>query len=275
MPIGSEERRRSTEVEPELRTRLIEVGIDPDRITDSSRAWTLLHDRFGARATILDRYAIEEQRLGVAPGDLPDAVRRRVADEVLASQFPGIELVGESSGDPIRVVPYDPRWPQTYAERRSRLAAALGPAATTIDHIGSTSVPGLAAKPIIDILIGVDEPGDESRYVPAIESTGIQLRSREDEHRYFRPAPGRPRTVHVHVCRAFGRWAADHILFRDYLRSSTEARERYADLKLVLAEQYRNDRLAYTDAKADFILDRLETARRWAAATGWRLPTGS
>jgi GrpB-like predicted nucleotidyltransferase (UPF0157 family) len=259
-------------VEPELRKRLIEVGVNPDRIDDPSRVWALLHERFGAKTTVLDRYEIEARRLGVDPGELPESVRHRLADEVLAAQSPGIELIGASSRDPIQVVAYDPGWAETYAAWETQLAAALGQEATSIDHIGSTSVARLVAKPIIDILIGVGEPEDESRYVPAIEGTGVLLRSREDDHRYFRPAPGQPRTVHIHVCRAFGRWATDHILFRDYLRSSAEARNRYAVLKLELANRYRNDRPAYTDAKSGFILDTLETARRWAAATGWQLP---
>lgn len=226
-------------MDPELRNRLLEVGVDPDHIGDSSHAWALLHEHFGPRATILDRYAIEEQRLGLRPGELPDADRRRLATEVLASQFPGIELIGESSADPIQVVPHDPRWRDTYSEWKSRLAVALGPAAITIDHIGSTSVPGLPAKPVVDILIGVADPEDESTYAPAIESTGVLLRSRETEHRFFRPATGQPRTVHIHVCRAYGRWATKHALFRDYLRSSPATRDRYANLKSLLAARYR------------------------------------
>ena len=71
-----------------------------------------------------------------------------------------------------------------------------------IEHVGSTSVPGLPAKPIVDVQISVDDEDDESRYVPQLEEAGIQLRSRDSLHRYFRPFPDRPRDVHVHVCAA-------------------------------------------------------------------------
>lgn len=186
---------------------------------------------------------------------------------------PGIELIGESSDTPIDVVPYDPTWPRRFEEWRTRLAAALGPAAVTIDHVGSTSVPGLAAKPIVDIQVGVSDLEDETAYVPAVERTGVPLRSRDSRHRYFRPPRGAPRVVQIHVCRAYGRWAEDHLLFRDYLRYSTATRDQYARLKAVLAEKYRDDRLAYTDAKTAFILDALAEARGWADATGWQLPS--
>ena len=256
----------------ELRNRLTEAGVDTDHIGDSSYAWRLLHERFGGKATILDRYAIEADQLGINPRDLPGAVRETLAAEVMAARSPGIELLGERRGDPIQVVPYDPSWPATYAGWESRLAAALDPAPVTIDHIGSTSVPGLAAKPIVDILVGVADPANESSYVPAIESTGLILRSREQEHRFFYPPPGQPRTVHIHVCAASGPWATKHLLFRDYLRSSAAVRDQYADLKATLAEKYRNDRMAYTDVKARFILDTLHAARRWADATGRSRP---
>jgi GrpB-like predicted nucleotidyltransferase (UPF0157 family) len=262
-------------MDPELRQRLAEVGVDPDSIADPSRAWTRLRTRFGARVTILERYEIEAATLGLDVDDLSPATKTRLGREVLDAQFPGIELLGQSSGGPVEIVPYEASWPHRFQEWRTRLAAVLGTAALTIDHVGSTAVPGLAAKPIVDIQVGVADLEDEASYVTAIESTGVPLRSRDAVHRYFRPRPGQPRLVQVHVCRAYGPWARDHVLFRDYLRQMPTARDNYASLKIRLAKEYRDDRLAYTDAAANFILDTLVAARTWAAATGWTMPTST
>ena len=97
------------------------------------------------------------------------------------------------------------------------------------------------------------------------------MRSRDSEHRYFRPAAADPRVVQVHVCEAFGQWAVDHVLFRDYLRTFSHTRDEYAALKLELAATYHNDRIAYTDAKSAFILRTLAAAHAWADTTDWAL----
>ena len=133
--------------------------------------------------------------------------------------------------DPIEITPYDEDWPLRYEMWRSRLSNALGPTAERIDHVGSTAVPGLAAKPVIDIQVSVQRIGDEDAYVANIEALGIQLRSRDDEHRFFRPFSGLPRDVQVHVCSIGSRWEWEHLLFRDYLRGSESAREAYTDTK--------------------------------------------
>ena len=125
---------------------------------------------------------------------------------------------------------------------------------------------------MVDILVGVPDLEEEAVYVPAIESLGVPLRSRDSRHRYFRPGADEPRIVHVHAAQAAGGWVVQHLLFRDYLRAFADVRDRYATLKEDLADRYRNDRLAYTDAKAGFILDTLDAAQQWAAATGWELP---
>ena len=255
----------------QLRTRLESVGIDPDHIADPGDAWRLLFRRYGSRVTILDRYAIEAAVRGIALEELPPNLKAELAQEVLESQFPGIELIGESSAAPIEVVPYDPHWPEIFAEWSDRLYDAVA-AATLVAHVGSTAVPGLAAKPIVDIQISVPAIDDEASYVPAIESAGVPLRSRDPQHRYFRPPADEPRVVHIHVCSAGGKWEQDHLLFRDYLRSHPATCEAYGTLKTRLAAEHRNDRLAYTDAKAGFISDIMEEARMWATATGWRVP---
>jgi GrpB-like predicted nucleotidyltransferase (UPF0157 family) len=261
--------------DPLLAGRLRGIGLDPQRIDDPADAWRRLHERFGARVTLPDRYALEAAAMGVAPKDLSADIRERLAAEVLTVQFPGFEVVPGSTRsvrDPIEVVPYDPAWIDRFAAYRRRLADELGSVAVRIEHVGSTAVPGLAAKPIVDIQVSVDDLEDEGSYVPGIGHAAAELRSRDTRHRYFRPAGDRPRDVQVHVCEAGSDWERNHLLYRDYLRANAAVRDAYASLKLELAATYRDDRLAYADAKSAFILDALDDARAWAARIGWRLP---
>jgi GrpB-like predicted nucleotidyltransferase (UPF0157 family) len=262
-------------MDQDLARRLRELGIDPGSIGDPSSAWRALRDRFGARISLVDRYALEAVHRGITPQDLSADDRDRLTAEVMPIQFPGFEVVpgsARSVRDPIEVVPYDQAWPVRFASYRERLAGALAEVAVGIEHVGSTAVPDLAAKPIIDIQVSVPDVEDEAAYAYGVERAAAELRSRERGHRYFRPAADRPRDVQVHVCQAGSRWEYDHLLFRDYLRSHDAVRDAYAELKLGLAASYRDDRLAYADAKSAFILDALDEAREWAARTGWQLP---
>jgi GrpB-like predicted nucleotidyltransferase (UPF0157 family) len=155
-------------------------------------------------------------------------------------------------------VDYDPEWPIRFHDWHRRLEEVLGGVARRIEHVGSTAVPGLAAKPIIDIQVSVADPAREDRYVPGIEGLGVALRSRDAEHRYFRPLPDRPRDVHIHVCAVGSDWERDPLLFRDHLRSDARTRDAYAELKRALAHRHPHDRLAYTEGKTEFIENVLE-----------------
>ena len=262
-------------LDPALARRLAEVGVDPENFGEPGEAWRRLHARYGRRVTLIDRYALEAARRGVAPEQLDAEERARLTREVLAVQYPGIEFTASSGrpvADPIDVVAYQESWAASFAGWRERLLAALGEAAVRIEHVGSTAVPGLPAKPIVDVQVSVRDVEDEGSYVPAIEEVGVSLRFREPEHRYFRPSGDRPRTVQIHVCTAGGEWEREHLLFRDYLRADQEARAAYARLKRQLAERYRDDRLAYNEGKTGFVLDTLIDARAWAERTGWELP---
>ena len=252
-----------------LERRLGEAGVDPARIDNPSEAWKRLFDEFGLDATLIDRYAIEAAYRDMMPSELSEADRQRMGEEVWAARYPGLELIGSPGGEPVQVVAYDDRWPGVFASWRERLSGALGNAALAIEHIGSTAVPDLAAKPIVDIQVAVGDVEAEATYVSAIESTGVPLRSREPDHRYFRPAPGTPRVVQIHVCAAGGEWERIHLLFRDYLRAHAQVRGVYAALKLELADRYHGDRLAYNEAKTGFILDAIRAADGWANQTGW------
>jgi GrpB-like predicted nucleotidyltransferase (UPF0157 family) len=258
-----------------LADRLEEIGLDPADFGDPQKAWQLLHDRFGRRATLIDRYALEAARRGVRPEDLDRDHRARLTREVLSVQYPGMEFTAASGpllADPIAVVLYSDEWADTFAVWKRRLSKALGEEAVRIEHVGSTAVPGLDAKPIIDIQVSVVDVEDEDAYVSDIEALGVSLRFREPGHRYFRPAGDRARTVHIHVCDAEGEWEREHLLFRDYLRANRKARDAYARLKQELADRYRDDRIAYNEGKTGFILDLMGDAHAWAKRSGWALP---
>ena len=258
-----------------LADRLEEVGLDPADFGDPQQTWQRLHDRFGRRATLIDRYALEAARRGVWPEDLDRDQRARLTREVMSVQYPGMEFTAASGpllADPIEVVPYSDEWAHTFAVWRSRLSEALGKAAVRIEHVGSTAVAGLDAKPIIDIQVSAVDVEDEGAYVSAIEALGASLRFREPGHRYFRSTGDRGRTVHIHVCNAGSDWEREHLLFRDYLRANRKARDAYARLKQDLSDRYRDDRIAYNEGKTGFILDMLSDAQAWAKRGGWAFP---
>jgi len=189
-----------------------------------------------------------------------------IEDEV---EFRGGVLLGRTRDDPVEVVDYDARWPAKFKRMRTRLANALGAAALRIEHVGSTAVPGLAAKPIIDIQISVADVEVEDAYRPAIESLGFVLRYREAGHRYFRPPADRSRDFQIHVCTVGSRWERDHLLFRDFLRTHADEAANYESIKYDVAGHHRSDRIGYMDAKQPYIAAALTRAEAWAGDVGW------
>lgn len=170
----------------------------------------------------------------------------------------------------VAVVPYDSEWPARFRELAGPIREVLGSVALRIDHVGSTSIPGLAAKPIIDIQISVQDFHLFESYGGPLQSLGYVFRSENPEltKRYFREKPGSER-IHVHVRRA-GSWAEQFaLLFRDFLRAYDEEARKYEELKRELAERFRTDRHAYTDAKQPFIWDLMGRADRWSQEVGW------
>lgn len=162
-------------------------------------------------------------------------------------------LIGGVEKRALKVVEYDPDWPEKFATRARVIAEALGGTALRIEHVGSTSVPGLAAKPIIDILVVVPDAATESAYLPQLTAAGYVLRVREPdwhEHRMFRTPE---RDVHVHVYSAGCKEIERNLTFRDRLRRHTEDRRRYEQTKRALAAQEWSDMNAYAEAKTEVI----------------------
>jgi GrpB-like predicted nucleotidyltransferase (UPF0157 family) len=173
--------------------------------------------------------------------------------------------------DPIIIVPYTPEWAEWFAQVGAQLREKLGAVALRIDHIGSTSVPGLAAKPVLDLQISVADFEPLDAYRLPLEALGYVFRAENPERtkRYFREGAGQRRT-HIHVRRAGSHAEQLALLFRDYLRAHPEEARRYAELKYRLAEELRENREAYTDAKSPFIWEVFQRADTWSQQTGWR-----
>ncbi len=178
--------------------------------------------------------------------------------------------------DEIALVPYDPHWPELFTLEAARIREVLGSdSIVAVEHFGSTAVPGLSAKPIIDLIVAVRSLAEARKYaVPALEVLGYVYWSDD-------PAPDRlffvkglppngPRAHHVHIVEPsvshnprLGAFSfADRLLFRDYLRAHPDEARRYEDLKRDLAARFPDDREAYTDGKTEYVYGVMQKARR-------------
>jgi GrpB-like predicted nucleotidyltransferase (UPF0157 family) len=172
--------------------------------------------------------------------------------------------------EPIELHQYDPEWTGEFSRIGTAIRHALGSTALRIDHIGSTAVSGLAAKPIIDVQVSVVALEPVSAYRTALTSLGYHWREENPDltKRYFRETSGQRRT-HIHV-RKYGSWHEQFaLLFRDYLRLHAADRDAYESAKRVLAQRFRIERQKYTDAKEPILWEIMQRAHRWAALTGW------
>jgi|GEM_PF-1091583 len=184
---------------------------------------------------------------------------------------PGSRLTEAAAAPPsgpaaVRLVDYDPRWPEMFEEARREILEAVGEHVEAVEHIGSTSVPGLAAKPIIDIMVAVGDLADAPLCYTPLHRLGFVYVPRHEAvmpaRRYFRRGPSGAATHHLHMVEAGGDFWEAHLLFRDYLRVHPEAARDYEALKRGLAAVHAHDRPAYTEAKSDFILSAVARARR-------------
>lgn len=167
---------------------------------------------------------------------------------------------------PIEVVPYDPAWPLQFAAARETILKAIGPYVERIEHMGSTAVPGLCAKPVIDILIGVPSLQDSPHFLPPLQELGYtyipEHESEFPERRYLHLIVNGKHIHHLHIVEPGSNFFKVQLQFRDHLRRHPDDAARYAELKMDLAARFRNDREAYTESKSDFIRSVLELTRK-------------
>lgn len=166
----------------------------------------------------------------------------------------------------VLIVEYDPNWPQQFALEASKIRAALGEGALLLEHVGSTSVPGLAAKPILDILLIVADSAEEDSYVPALEHAGYVLRIREPEWFEHRVLKGADPAVNMHVFSPGCAETERMLLMRNWLRAHDDDRELYARTKRELAQRDWQYTQNYADAKTGVVESILARARAAGAS---------
>ena len=166
-------------------------------------------------------------------------------------------MVTAAEGGPVIIVEYDRGWPRMFEDEKGRILAVIGPHLVAIEHIGSTAVPGLAAKPIIDILAGVRRLEDARECIAPLAGIGYDYVPEFEvdlpERRYFRKGRNERHTHHLHMIEFQSPFWRRHVAFRDYLRAHPDEAARYADLKRTLAAKFGSDRGAYTDAKTEYV----------------------
>lgn len=155
------------------------------------------------------------------------------------------------------VSPYSAKWPDLFQNIREELISVFEPANVSIEHIGSTSVPGLAAKPVIDVLLGAESLASIEATIGKLEDCGYSYVSKYEreipERRYFVKSPPDSLRIHVHGVKIGSRLWREHLSFRDALRNDSDLLAEYQALKLRLAKEFAHDKSAYTEAKGPFI----------------------
>ena len=220
----------------------------------------------------------------LSPGSLRLAVRRALRDPAIRAQARGVASWSSEHDGPataaaeierwaighVRVVDADPGWATAFETEAARVREALGPLCTRVDHTGSTSVPGLAAKPVLDLQVSVTDL-DIAELERLLAPLGyVHIAVPDDaltaEYPFFcRPSRG-TRTHHIHACRAGGDQEMRHLALRDYLIARPDEAAAYAALKRDLATRFREDRQAYIDGKDAFVKELEARAVAWAAA---------
>lgn len=166
--------------------------------------------------------------------------------------------------DEVIVVDYDPAWPCLFVQEAEVIQKTVGDALVAVEHVGSTSIPGLAAKPVIDILVGVMSLAAGASVSPALEALGYENRGENGipGRLFFRKGPMQyQRTHHLHMVETDHEQWTMMLTFRDYLRAHPDDARHYEALKRSLAVQFRDNRRAYTDGKEDFVKAVLKKAR--------------
>ncbi len=149
--------------------------------------------------------------------------------------------------------PYDPTWPAQYAGEEAKIRTALGNTALVLEHVGSTSIPGISAKPIIDILLAVADSADEDAYVPALTAQGYRLHLREPDWEQHRVMKGDDPNVNLHVFTVGSREIERMVSFRDRCRTDPEEHRLYEDTKRELAARTWRHVQHYANAKGEVV----------------------
>jgi GrpB-like predicted nucleotidyltransferase (UPF0157 family) len=194
--------------------------------------------------------------------ELRDPVSRPLTeDEIRASTVGELKPLTER----IVLVDYDPEWPRLFEREAARVRAILGSQVLRLEHTGSTSVRGLAAKPIIDMTLEIPDSSDESRYVPAMEGSGYILRIREPDWHQHRLFKGPDTNINLHVFSAGCPEVDRMILFRDWLRENGEDRQFYERTKRDLASRDWKYVQNYADAKSSVVAKVMARAQAWSS----------
>lgn len=179
-------------------------------------------------------------------------------EEILASHVGGGPML---LNGPVYLAEYDPEWPRFFEREAARVRAALGERVLLLEHVGSTSIPGLAAKPRIDMLLVVANSADEAAYVPAMEAAGYVLHIREPEWHQHRLFKGADIDINLHVFSSGDSEIERMLLFRDWLRSHPADLQLYEQTKRELASRHWKYTQNYADAKAEVVEAILARAR--------------
>ena len=172
-------------------------------------------------------------------------------------------FIGGPEKRAIVIEEYDPAWTARFEQVHAALQEALGPAAHRIEHFGSTAVPGLGAKGIIDVMVTVDDADDEASYGPPLERHGFHIRVRQPGHRMYRTPD---QDVHVHILTEDSEGARIRLLFRDWLRHDAADRQLYEETKRELARRDWDATNDYSQAKGAVVAEILVRAQRWSEA---------
>jgi GrpB-like predicted nucleotidyltransferase (UPF0157 family) len=183
---------------------------------------------------------------------------------ILGTQYERLLMIGLKRGE-IRLEPHDPEWAQLYERERARLAVALGHHVLDLQHVGSTAIPGIRAKPILDIAAAVASYEAASVCVALLEALGYTYRGENGipRRRYFvlRAPDGETTLIHLHMLEVDSAEWENHLLFRDYLRAHPADAQAYQALKEQLMTRHPHDRGAYTEGKEAFVSRIVELAR--------------
>ena len=171
-------------------------------------------------------------------------------------------MIGLEPGT-VQLLPHQTAWHELFEDEKQRLQVAIGEFVLDIQHVGSTAIPNIPAKPIIDIGVAVHNFEEAAVCIPLVEALGYNYRGENGIPRRHYFNKGNPRTHHLHINEIAGENWANQVLFRDYLRENSQLAQAYAQFKLELAKQFPTEREQYSKKKDPFIEEILRFARVW------------